>query len=69
MQPFRNPESKVCDVLRKVHCHETLVSVLHELVSEIQRLEEENRQMRAAVAIYREVARKTRQRREGKRSP
>jgi hypothetical protein len=68
MQPFRNPDLKVRDILRSLHCHGTLVSVLHEMVSEIQRLEEENRQMRAAVSVYRDVLRKTAQKRARKSS-
>ena len=50
------PLSKVQYVLRSLHEHRRLATVVRTMAQEIERLHEDNAQLRAAVSIYREVA-------------
>jgi hypothetical protein len=44
--------------LRCFHEHKRLIDLINEMAQEIERLHEDNRQLRAAIGIYREVERR-----------
>ena len=52
---FANPDSIAREILASGDSYQMLVSLLTEVAAEICRLEEENRQMLAAVSIYRDL--------------
>lgn len=63
MQPAYAPPAKVLpaevqDVLSSFHEHRRLVKLVSTMTLEIERLNEDNAQLHAAVAIYREVVRR-----------
>ena len=49
------PSSKVQAVLRSVAQHQKLVLMIRKMALEIERLEEDNHQLRVAVKMYREA--------------
>ena len=51
-------DSDTHDVLRQLTERRRLVTVVAMLTREVERLSEDNSQLRAAVTVYREVARK-----------
>lgn len=46
------------EVLRSIQQHKRLIAIVETMAREIERLEEDNRQLRAAVGVYREVVRR-----------
>jgi len=50
--------SKYQDLLQSVQKHKRLAALIREMAQEIERLDDDNAQLRAAVAIYREIARR-----------
>jgi hypothetical protein len=48
----------VREVLRSFQEHRRLIDVVKTMARELERLDEDNRQLRAAVGIYREVVRR-----------
>jgi hypothetical protein len=59
MRQVRGQAEKPEDVLTPLNQRKRLVNVVSQLVREIERLHEDNSQLRAAVEIYREVARQS----------
>ena len=58
MERTQPPPKKVQDILRGFHQHRRLVTLLRTMARELERLDEDNVQLRAAVLLYREVARR-----------
>jgi hypothetical protein len=52
------PITQVEDVLQPFHHHRRLITIVAAMAQEIERLSEDNAQLRAAVAMYREAARR-----------
>lgn len=55
------PASTPEDVLTPLTNHKRLVEIVRTLAEEVERLEEDNSQLRAAIEIYREVTRQSAQ--------
>jgi hypothetical protein len=53
------PETKIREVLRGLDEHRRLVAALRTMALELERLNEDNAQLRATILIYREVVRRT----------
>ena len=58
MQHPHGTPAAVQQVLRSFQDHQRLIGVIAEMAREMERLDEDNRQLRAAVGVYREVARR-----------
>ena len=58
MERTQPPQAKVQDILRGFHQHRRLVTLLRTMARELERLDEDNMQLRAAVLLYREVVRR-----------
>jgi hypothetical protein len=56
MNHVHKAPAKVQDVLQSFHDHQRLVNIVTTMTQEIERLNEDNAQLRAAVKIYRYVA-------------
>lgn len=62
MQQVHAQLSNVQDVLQPFNKRNRLVTLVNTMAKEIERLDEDNAQLRAAVSIYREVARRSSER-------
>ena len=58
MDQARATSPAVRQVLRSFQKHKRLIDLVRAMASEMERLEEDNRQLRAAVGMYREVMRR-----------
>jgi len=58
MQLAQVPFPQVQEILESVTEHRRLTTVIRAMAREIERLEEENKQLQAAVEIYRAVVRR-----------
>ena len=52
-------QPEVQNALRCIQQHHKLVNLVRSMAKELERLEEDNQQLRAAVQMYREVVRRT----------
>ena len=52
------PISRVQQVLTSINDHQRLTAMVMTMAQEIERLDEDNAQLRAAIAMYREVVRR-----------
>ena len=52
------PNTNVQHALRRLTDHSALIAIVNQMALEIERLNEDNAQLRAAVSVYREVVRK-----------
>jgi outer membrane murein-binding lipoprotein Lpp len=59
MQHVHAQHSNTQDVLRPFNKRQRLVTLVNTLAKEVERLDEDNAQLRAAVSLYREVARRS----------
>jgi hypothetical protein len=57
MRQAHVPFAKVQDVLRRFQEHQRLIELVRTMSQEIERLNEDNTQLRAAVSFYRETVR------------
>jgi hypothetical protein len=53
------PQTKVQRALQSLMDHSGLIAIVNSMAREIERLNEDNAQLRAAVSLYREVVRKS----------
>jgi|RhiMethySRZTD1v2_1073278.scaffolds.fasta_scaffold327913_2 hypothetical protein len=53
------PQIKLREVLRGFHEHRRLVTAIRTMALELERVNEDNAQLRAAILMYREVMRRT----------
>jgi hypothetical protein len=58
MKSVHKAPAKVKEVLQSFHDHQRLVDIVTTMTQEIERLNEDNAQLRAAVKIYRYVVRR-----------
>ena len=58
MLQLENSTSNAQDVLQSIQKYKRLATLVREMAQEIERLDNDNAQLRAAVAIYREIARR-----------
>jgi hypothetical protein len=58
MRRARVPLAEVKDILRSFHEHQRLVGLVRNMAKEIERLDEDNVQLHAALLIYRDVVRR-----------
>jgi len=53
------PQTKLRAILREFHEHRRLVTAIRTMALELERVNEDNAQLRAAILMYREVMRRT----------